>query len=326
VAGDRERLGCLVPIPPLAVIERAANKVDIMQTAEGLGVPVPRGSVVVGPDGVAGLQLEFPVVIKPWRSRVRCDGRWHALSVSYAANRDELDRDLRDRPPYAFPLLLQERIEGPGIGIFACFDSGRPVAMFGHRRLRERPPWGGVSVLSESIALDPDTASHATRLLASIGWQGPAMVEFKVDVRDGLPKLMEINGRFWGSLQLAVDAGVDFPALALQALRDEPFPLQRPYRVGIQSRWLWGDVDSLMLSLRARTRARMPASAPGRLAAIGTFLKLWGRDLYYDNPKWSDPWPWVVETSSRLAVLGRFLHRSPARPITPGPSAPQVGV
>ena len=37
------------------------------------------------------------------------------------------------------------------------------------------------------------------------------MVEFKHDERDGVPKLMEINGRFWGSLQLAIDAGVDFP-------------------------------------------------------------------------------------------------------------------
>ena len=39
------------------------------------------------------------------------------------------------------------------------------------------------------------------------------MVEFKLDARDGVAKLMEINGRFWGSLQLAVDAGVDFPAI-----------------------------------------------------------------------------------------------------------------
>lgn len=45
------------------------------------------------------------------------------------------------------------------------------------------------------------------------------MVEWKVDLRDGRPKLMEINPRFWGSLELAVRSGVNFPSLYADADR-----------------------------------------------------------------------------------------------------------
>jgi predicted ATP-grasp superfamily ATP-dependent carboligase len=86
-------------------------------------------------------------------------------------------------------------------------NRGRLRAAFAHRRLREKPPSGGVSVLSESIALDPQVLEQAERILEALKWHGVAMVEFKRDARDGVAKL-GINGRFWGSLQLSVDAGV----------------------------------------------------------------------------------------------------------------------
>ena len=129
--------------------------------------------------------------------------------------------------------MLQERIVGPGVGVFACYRDGRPVALFSHRRLRERPPWGGVSVLSrERAAASRARASTPRRLLDELGWHGVAMVEFKQDVRDGIPKLMEINGRFWGSLQLAIDAGVDFPALLVRGVEPTRVEPQAPYRSG----------------------------------------------------------------------------------------------
>ena len=182
-------------------------------------------------------------------------------------------------------MLLQERIVGPGIGVFACYRQGRPVALFSHRRLREQPPWGGVSVLCESAPLDPVARDFAIRLLDEIGWQGVAMVEFKQDLRDGLPKLMEINGRFWGSLQLAIDAGVDFPALLLKASAASGDG-SASYRLGVRSRWLWGDIDSLLLVLVGKAKAM--GVDPSRLDALKAFVTFWGRDLHYENPRWDD--------------------------------------
>lgn len=68
----------------------------------------------------------------------------------------------------------------------------------------------------ESVVADPALVERSRRLLARLNWQGVAMVEYKIDASTGMPYLMEINGRFWGSLQLAIDAGVDFPRLLLE--------------------------------------------------------------------------------------------------------------
>jgi predicted ATP-grasp superfamily ATP-dependent carboligase len=239
--------------------------------------------------------LEFPVVIRPRQSRVRSGGRWMSSVVSFAADREALVRDLMSRPQHEFPVMLQERIEGPGVGVFALYHHGRPAAFFSHRRVRERPPWGGVSVLSESIPLCPVAQRYATQLLDALGWHGVAMVEFKQDVRDGVPKLMEINGRFWGSLQLAIDAGVDFPALLVDGVRGD-LPLPSPYRIGVRNRWFWGDVDSLILTMAGRTAPG--ANGASRMRALVEFMKLGGRNLYYENPKLGDLKPWWFESVS----------------------------
>ena len=124
----------------------------------------------------------------------------------------ELSAALNRLPREAFPVLIQERIVGAGLGVFLLRHAGRTEAAFAHRRLREKPPSGGVSVLAEAVELPPALLERAERLLDCFGWNGVAMVEFKEDAATGEPVLMEVNGRFWGSLQLAIDSGVDFPS------------------------------------------------------------------------------------------------------------------
>ncbi len=79
-----------------------------------------------------------------------------------------------------------------------------------HRRIRENPPTGGASSCAASF-YDGKLKEYGTRLLDLLGWHGVAMVEFRYDARSGTYKLMEINPKFWGSLDLALAAGVDFP-------------------------------------------------------------------------------------------------------------------
>jgi predicted ATP-grasp superfamily ATP-dependent carboligase len=326
VTGHRDQFACAVPCADAEVVARAANKVDIVRIAEEIGVPVPASVVVHDPQVIPPTaHLGFPLVIKPWQSRIRTAAGWASTGVSYADTPAELASDLAARPPHEFPVLLQERLVGPGVGVFACVHDGRPVATFSHRRLRERPPWGGVSVLCESAEVDPAAGDHAARLLAAIGWQGVAMVEFKRDLRDGVPKLMEINGRFWGSLQLAIDAGVNFPALLVQTITGEPFAPQPPYRVGIRERWLWGDVDALLVTLRpGRNAARLAGRS--RLRAIGDFLEFRAADLHYDNPKWDDRAPFAAETRSwfRKLAAGARRDRGATPESAPAAATPPV--
>ena len=99
--------------------------------------------------------LRFPVVAKPGRSVADSAGVRHKLRVRHAATPEELLRVIAELPDAAFPLLLQERVIGPGVGIFLLLWDGEVRATFAHRRLREKPPSGGVSVYRESIAADP---------------------------------------------------------------------------------------------------------------------------------------------------------------------------
>jgi predicted ATP-grasp superfamily ATP-dependent carboligase len=294
---------CQIPFTSHARIARAADKADMLRTAMRIGIPVPRTTILENSVKLREVQdqLSYPVVIKPPRSRVATGAAWLSTSVRYAADFQALEADVNRRHELEFPLLLQECISGEGVGVFLCYDQGRLVAMFSHRRLREKPPSGGVSVLSESIAMPPDGLNYSEALLSDLGWHGIVMVEFKRDRRDQSLKLMEVNGRFWGSLQLAVDAGVDFPAILVEMAAGRVPASPPSYRVGVRSRWLMGDLDSLLLTLRPKRNAASPAV--DRIGTIAQFLKFWQKDLYYENPRWSDLQPWFRESAIWLRNL-----------------------
>jgi len=135
-------------------------------------------------------------------------------------------------------------------------------------------------------------AAHA--LLGSLRWHGVAMVEFKLDPRDGRPKLMEINGRFWNSLPLAVAAGVDFPFLLYRLATEGDVPECFEYRSGVRCRWLVGDAQHLAGVLRGRP-AGWPDAFPSRGRTVADFMKCFGRDLHYDDLWISDPMPFIAD-------------------------------
>jgi predicted ATP-grasp superfamily ATP-dependent carboligase len=299
VLPERDRLRpAIVPFPDAPVFRRISDKAAVTEAARGLGIRVPK-QVRLRSAGEhrPSETLGFPVVLKPTRSVGEAGGRRTKLGIRYAADAAELDAALAALDPAAFPVLLQERVVGPGAGIFALLWDGEVIAGFAHRRLREKPPSGGVSVLRESVALDPDLLERSVALLRCLGAHGVAMVEYKLDPAGGAPWLMEINGRFWGSLQLAIDAGVDFPALLLDAaLGRHPAPVTT-YRLGVRSRWGWGDVDHLLARWRHSDEAlALPPGAPGRWTTRWAVLRGFGPGTRGEVLRADDPRPFLRET------------------------------
>jgi predicted ATP-grasp superfamily ATP-dependent carboligase len=184
-------------------------------------------------------------------SKIYTTDGWIATVVTIANNSEELQKSLL-KSPYLqdHPFMIQEFIPGHGAGLFCLFQHGKPVVFFAHKRLREKPPQGGVSVLSESVAPEPNLQASAERLLTGAEWHGVAMVEFRVGA-NGTAYLMEVNTRFWGSLQLAIDAGVNFPALLASNELDLGLTASSNYVVGQRLRWLLGDLDSLYIYLKS---------------------------------------------------------------------------
>jgi len=297
-ASDQFLNFCKLPFADYETVTLAADKHHVLNTAQQLGIPVPKTICVERKEDINSLSVDipYPVVIKPGRSRIRKNNEWLFTSVSYANDREELIAKLEETEPLAFPILLQERIYGPGIGVFTCYDKGKMVAKFAHRRLREKPPSGGVSVLRESIAVDPAAGEFSQKLLDALHWHGVAMVEFKLDERDNTPRLMEINGRFWGSLQLAIDAGVDFPAILINTLEDGPIDPVVDYKLGVKTRWLCGDFDVLLLLLfKSRKALELPPHYPGRLVSFLRFTMFWGKNLHYEVLSLHDIKPFLTE-------------------------------
>jgi predicted ATP-grasp superfamily ATP-dependent carboligase len=264
-----------VAAPPFEAFDFVSDKGRLLRQAATCGVSIPRTFFVDGATSVRRIvsHLEYPTVIKPCRSRIPTDSGWLSTMVHYASSKRDLLR-LYDTIDYlaSTPSMIQERVIGPGTGIFLLCDHGRLLTVFAHRRLREKPPSGGVSVLSESIPVDRYLRDEAMSLLGPLGWHGVAMVEYKEDRRTGRHVLMEVNGRFWGSLQLAVDAGIDFPYLCYRLALGKPIDLPPAYTVGVKSRWLLGDLDHLLIRLFGRRREGLPMES-SRLLALIDFLR-----------------------------------------------------
>jgi predicted ATP-grasp superfamily ATP-dependent carboligase len=301
-----------VPFPSREQVCLAQDKGHVLDLAQRLGIPCPE-TFFCDEETVEEVAetLGYPVVVKPRFSRAFRDGRWIHGAVIYAHDPASFVAAYRQARASVPCPIVQEKLEGEGRGVFLLIWNGELKAAFCHRRLREKPPWGGVSVYCESVPLDHGLVEKSYALLKALDWQGVAMAEYKVDRRDGQAKLMEVNGRFWGSLQLAIDAGMNFPLLLYRLAMEDDVPAQFEYQAGVKSRWLLGDLDHLLIKL---THAQSPSgvrySWGSRLAAGASFLKFYERKSRSEVQRLDDPAPgWHEIKSYARNGLRRLIPR-----------------
>lgn len=194
------------------------DKNRLLKIAEEINIPYPK---------TCCLGENFNFVIKPYSKTTWVDGKLLRRKVT---SNSYIHYPLKD-------YILQEYIGGQGYGCCALIDN-EVKAVFTYKRLREYPITGGASTLRESIH-NQELVDLSLSLLKKLDWKGIAMVEWKLDERDMKFKLIEINGRWWGSLPLGIASGVDFPYLYHQVLIGEnPKPIIK-YSSGIKCRCLF---------------------------------------------------------------------------------------
>jgi len=210
------------------------DKAWLMRYAIENGIPCP-GTLF--PESVRSVEamreeVAYPAVIKP---RVSSGSR----GIVYVKSPDDLVASYRTvHRKYPDPVIQEYIPSGGAYGVGALLNfNSEPRASFVYRRLREYPVSGGPSTLRESVR-NEEIRSLALDILKSLKWTGIAMVEFRVDSRDGRPKLLEINPRLWGSLWLAIRSGVDFPYLLYKMAVDGDVEPLHDYRPGVKCRWL----------------------------------------------------------------------------------------
>ncbi len=301
-------IGC----PPPEIVETVLDKERTLESARRCGIRVPETWAVADPQAAAALlggKLPYPLVSKP---RVRKGAS--SFKVKYLRSAEEALGDLQSNPTHWDDIILQEYIEGVGVGIGTFIDRGDPVFLFQHRRLKELPYSGGVSVTAVSEQPDKRLAEAAVALLRDLSWQGVAMVEFRYDPESRDFALMEVNGRYWGSIFLTPHAGIDVPYYEWQLAHDQvPNPPGR-YRYGVAARWLSGDIERLLnLWADPHQGLERPHRGIETLQFFLDFLRPVRSSLW----SWRDPVPALDELRFTIAYRLKALVKGVAYHLLP---------
>jgi protein-tyrosine-phosphatase/predicted ATP-grasp superfamily ATP-dependent carboligase len=284
-------------LPANHALDIALDKEKTRALAGELGVPVPQSRLIssvaeIGPSG------QFPLVLKPARSKVMIGAELRTLAVAVVKSEAQRQEQLRRWLTYT-PVLQQQYVHGRGVGAEFLYDRGKKIWHFVHERVHEYPLSGGASSYRRSIKPPVALLRDAEKLLAALNWHGVAMVEFKVEFKMDADEywLMEINPRFWGSLAVSIDAGVNFPLGLLQVARGQQ-PAQEPDYKLVYTRDLRTDVEWFKANLQADPQDPLLLTR-SRVGSLFELLRpLTGRESW-DHFDWRD-----------LGVTRRILTQS----------------
>ncbi len=317
-ARERIQKVCKVPWAPTEAVATVRDKNLTFQLADKLDVPYPRTQLVHTAEEALqhGPSLGWPLVLKPNSSHtLLADRPVRVWSVDYAHNEDELRQKMRQFEGQC-PVLLQEYFQGAGVGVEVLAHEGRVICAFQHRRLREVPLTGGVSSLRRSDPLHPMLYAQTLELIRALKWTGLAMAEFKLNDH-GESRLMEINGRIWGSLPVAIAAGVDFPTrlcdLMFNGPPDAAAPVETNYRIGLHCQNFQKELSWILRVLRGTAKHPI-VKMPNRMAALGAMFDLLKPHYRFDILSLTDPMPGICMMTNFVRIAARQARTRLGRP------------
>lgn len=255
---------CTVACPEWAVTERFIDKSQTYALAEANGIPAPRTLVPRSSEELESQAEEvgFPLLLKPSESH-RFYERFGRKMVR-AETMAKLKTAYRQAVEAGLAVMVQEIIPGDDSSVVnynAYVWEGKPVAEFTARQLRKAPPaFGSPRVaISERI---PAVIEPGRKILAAMGFSGFSCTEFKLDSRNGVYQLMEVNGRHNLSGLLAVRCGLNFPLIQYEHLADGILPERSSFRPGIYWTDFVRDAGYSLAFLRSERRSPAAYVAP----------------------------------------------------------------
>ena len=226
-----------VPVPDYDSLLQARDKLQTLEIARQIGIKTPLTYCVHESQDLEEIaeKISYPCVIKPRQGAA-------AIGLMFPGSKEALMRCYNSLPSksdmvfvYDRP-LVQEYVPGEIHDVCLLFNRGKARAALTQKRLKMYPSRGGAGVINETTD-EPALRDQAIMLLEALRWHGPAQVEFKIDSRDGTARLMEVNGRFWGTLDLSIQAGMNFPLMACRMAIDGDIDSSFEYKVGLRYRW-----------------------------------------------------------------------------------------
>jgi predicted ATP-grasp superfamily ATP-dependent carboligase len=212
----------------------ASDKRKTYELAEKIGVPYPRTSYPQTFEEAEKLSqdLEYPLVIKQIFEGVR-------KKVEYAFNSEQFMRKYyamcqQDSLEQGNLPMVQEYVHGDVVYSFAAlYQNGQCKRIFMFKEIRSIPVKGGSASYAESF-YDQRLKEYGLRLLDELNWHGVSHVEFKQEHNTGALKLMEINPKFWASLDVALQAGMNFPYYLCEIASGKELAYSEEYNRGVK--------------------------------------------------------------------------------------------
>jgi len=194
--------------------------------AERAGVPTPHHQLFVGGETPDTREFRFPLILKPSVREVISGSRMFRLRLLESPA--DLDRCLEDiaRNYSGYHFQIAENIPGGPDQLYTIGSysnrEGHVLRSYTGRKLTQYPFSHGMASVAETMELPPHVVEHAKALLEAVRFHGISQVELKYDARDGLHKLLEINGRSWHWIKLAAFSGVNLPLIQYYDLTADP--------------------------------------------------------------------------------------------------------
>jgi D-aspartate ligase len=274
-----------VPTPPWSTVQWMWDKRNTYQLADELKIPIPETWIPQTLEDIDKITTAFPLALKPAIK----EHFFYATKVkAWRANSKEQLRALLGRAnSIAGPgeIIVQDLVPGDGkhqFGYCAFFKDGRAIGSMVTRRRRQHPhEFGRASTFVETIDF-PALESLSESFLRKINYYGLVEVEFKLDPRDGQPKLLDVNPRTWGYHSLGLPAGVDFPYLLYAD------------QIGMTVEECKGKPGILWIRILTDFPTGLIDVFSGRLSLAEFIKSLWGFNTEAVF-SWEDPIPGLVE-------------------------------
>lgn len=276
------------------------SKLSTYAKAREAGIPTPLFWTGESMEQVEAQREEFvyPLLVKPLYSHrfVEVFGEKFFRATDF----DELAAAYRRAHEHDLDVMLLEEIPGPDDRLCSLFtyldESGEPLFTYTKRVIRRFPVNRGMGCYHVTDWI-PEVRDLGLHLLRYAGLLGLGNVEFKLDRRDGLLKIIECNARFTAANPLLVASGYDLAPFVYGRLLGLPNESLdgKPYVQGLHLWWAGADLRAF-LELRAR----------GELTFTAWLGSLVHRQVlpYY---RWDDPVPSVVNSwrfAERAAAFG----------------------
>jgi predicted ATP-grasp superfamily ATP-dependent carboligase len=300
IARNRDRFGSLAStLPEVDALRKITDKRLVNELAEvaGLRVPPTISPCDRGPTLADVERMPTPWLLKPLRSEAEsAAGGFQYNGVRRINSLDEF-RAFTVDPNGPSEWLAQAYIDGELGAICGIAWEGKIVCAVHQRSKRTWPEELGISAYAVTTPPNVALEDELGRLVKLLGWSGIFQAQFIHS--EECSYLIDLNPRVYGSLALAVKAGMNLPAIWMALVSGTAYEIPT---YGLDVRYRCEELDALAL--------RQLLWQQKRLKIVRELLPR--RQTAHAVGRLSDPLP-MLTSLAKLRRLVNPLERQPYR-------------